>query len=76
MPANTAPMKIFGMTFIGIYIPVCLVEILGAALMSIGSTAYLDALNARGFGGLLAQVVSPWKVGGKVLLLILALSVL
>jgi len=74
MPANVSPWKIFAMTFAGLYIPICMVEILGAALTSISDTAYVNAYTDGGTGGLVAQVLSPWKGGGKFLLVILALS--
>jgi len=76
MPASTSSKKIFLMTFIGLYLPICLVEILGAALTSISDPAYIDALANGSTGGLVAQVLTPWKGGGKFLLVILALSVL
>jgi NCS1 nucleoside transporter family len=76
LPADTPPTKIFIMTFIGIYLPICLIEILGAALMSITKPEFTDAFASGGMGGLIAQTLSPWKGGGKFLLLILALSVL
>jgi purine-cytosine permease-like protein len=74
MPANTSPWKIFGMTFIGLYVPICLIEILGAALASIDDPAYINAYTDGGTGGLVAQVLQPWHGGGKFLLVILALS--
>lgn len=64
------------MTFIGLYLPVCFVELLGAALTSITDPAYTDALASASTGGLVAQVLSPWKGGGKFILVLLALSVL
>lgn len=62
------------MTFVGLYIPICMVEILGAALTSISDIAYVNAYADGGTGGLVAKVLSPWKGGGKFLLVILALS--
>ena len=76
MPADIPAKKIFLMTFVGLYIPICFVEILGAALTSISDPAYVDALANGGTGGLVAQVLSPWKGGGKFILLLIALSVL
>ncbi|KAF8974249.1 permease for cytosine/purines, uracil, thiamine, allantoin-domain-containing protein [Flammula alnicola] len=74
MPAKTSAWKIFGMTFIGLYLPICMVEILGAALTSISDPAYTAAYTDGGTGGLVAQVLKPWKGGGKFVLVILALS--
>ncbi|KAF8885076.1 cytosine-purine permease [Gymnopilus junonius] len=76
MPADIPAKKIFFMTFVGLYIPICFVEILGAALTSISDPAYVDAFANGGTGGLVAQVLSPWKGGGKFILLLIALSVL
>lgn len=43
--------------------------------MTITDPAYTDAFAADATGGLLAQVLSPWKGGGKFLLVVLAFSV-
>lgn len=64
------------MTFIGLYLPICFVELLGAALTSISDPAYIDALSSGSTGELVSQVLSPWKGGGKFILVLLALSVL
>jgi len=64
------------MTFIGLYIPACFTEILGAALTSISDPAYVSALANGSTAGLIAQVVTPWHGGGKVILVLLAGSVL
>lgn len=76
MPVETPSKKIFLMTFIGLYLPICSVEILGAALSSISKPEYTSALQNGGTGALVAQVLTPWKGGGKFVLVILALSVL
>lgn len=62
------------MTFVGLFIPICMVEILGAALSSISATDYVNAYADGETGGLVAQVLKPWAGGGKFLLVILALS--
>ncbi|KAF8990473.1 cytosine-purine permease [Cyathus striatus] len=74
IPANTPSVKVFTLTFIGLYLPICFIEILGAALMSITNPAYTTAFADGGIGSLLAQVLSPWKGGGKFVLVLLALS--
>ena len=74
LPANTPPIKVFLLTFFGLYIPICFVEILGAALMTITDSAYVDAFADGSAGGLISQVLSPWKGGGKFVLTLLALS--
>lgn len=43
--------------------------------MTITDPAYTDAFADGSTGGLLAQVLSPWKGGGKFLLVVLAFSV-
>ncbi|KDQ63006.1 hypothetical protein JAAARDRAFT_119103 [Jaapia argillacea MUCL 33604] len=75
LPVETSSTKVFVLTFFGLFIPICFVEILGAALMTITNPAYVDAFTNGGTGGLLSQVLSPWKGGGKFILVLLALSV-
>ncbi|EJD03007.1 uncharacterized protein FOMMEDRAFT_156365 [Fomitiporia mediterranea MF3/22] len=74
LPASISSTKVFVLTFFGIFIPTTLVEILGAVLMTISDPAYSTAFENGGTGGLLSQVLSPWKGGGKFLLTLLALS--
>jgi len=76
LPADTPPIKVFLLTFFGLFIPICFVEILGAALMTITNQDYVDAFTNGGTGGLLGQVLSPWKGGGKFVLFLLAFSVI
>lgn len=57
------------------WIPICFVEILGAALMTITDTAYVQAYSDGSTGGLVAQVLAPWGGFGKFLLVLLGLSV-
>lgn len=68
-------MRVFILTFFGLFIPITFVEILGAALMTITDPAYVDAFTNDSTGGLLSQVLSPWKGGGKFILVLLAFSV-
>ncbi|EIM79933.1 purine-cytosine permease [Stereum hirsutum FP-91666 SS1] len=75
LPVETSSYRVFILTFFGLWIPICFAEILGAALMTITDPAYTDAFAADATGGLLAQVLSPWKGGGKFLLVVLAFSV-
>lgn len=76
LPVNTPPMKVFLLTFFGLFIPITFVEILGAALMTITNEDYVDAFTNGQTGGLLSQVLSPWKGGGKFILFLLAFSVM
>ncbi|KAH9942946.1 purine-cytosine permease [Amylocystis lapponica] len=75
LPVNTSSTRVFILTFFGLYIPICFVEILGAALMTISDPAYADAINSGNTGSLVAQVLSPWHGGGKFILVLLAFSV-
>lgn len=75
LPADTPPMRVFLFTFIGLFIPICFVAILGAALMTITDPAYVAAFRGGSTGGLVAQVLSPWGHFGQFILVLLALSV-
>lgn len=76
LPADTPPIKVFLLTFFGLFIPITFVEILGASLMTIINEDYVKAFTNGGTGGLLSQVLSPWKGGGKFILFLLAFSVM
>jgi purine-cytosine permease-like protein len=76
LPVKTPPVKIFILTFFGLFIPITFVEIVGALLMTITKEEYTDAFTNGGTGGLLGQVLSPWKGGGKFILFLLAFSVM
>jgi len=76
LPPDTSAMRVFILTFFGLFIPITFVEILGAALMTITDPAYTEAFTNGGTGGLLAQVLSPWGGFGKFILVLLALSVI
>lgn len=43
--------------------------------MTITDPAYVDSFGSGSTGGLLSQVLSPWKGGGKFILVLLAFSV-
>ena len=73
-PSNLCP-KVFVLTFFGLFIPICFVEILSAAPMTITDPAYADAYTNGGTDGLVGQVLSPWGGFGKFLLVFLGLSV-
>lgn len=75
LPADTPPMRVFLLTFFGLFIPICFVQILGAALMTITDPAYILAYADGSTGGLIAQVLSPWGHFGQFVLVLLALSV-
>ncbi|KAJ6508498.1 permease for cytosine/purines, uracil, thiamine, allantoin-domain-containing protein [Mycena sanguinolenta] len=76
LPADTPSIKIFTLTFFGLFIPISFVEIVGALLMTITKPEYTDAFENGGTGALLGQILSPWKGGGKFILFLLAFSVI
>ncbi|KAJ7851334.1 permease for cytosine/purines, uracil, thiamine, allantoin-domain-containing protein [Mycena leptocephala] len=76
LPANTPAIKIFTLTFFGLFIPITFIETVGALLMTITKSEYTDAFANGGIGGLLGQALSPWKGGGKFILFLLAFSVI
>ncbi|KAG2116392.1 permease for cytosine/purines, uracil, thiamine, allantoin-domain-containing protein [Suillus clintonianus] len=76
LPVNTPPMRVFLLTFFSLFIPICFVEILGVALMTITDPAYVAAFGGGSTGGLVAQVLSPWGHFGQFILVLLALSVI
>jgi len=69
-------MRVFVLTFFGLFIPICFVEILGAALMTITDPTYVAAFSHGSTGGLIAQVLSPLGHFGQFILVMLALSVM
>ncbi|OCH95748.1 cytosine-purine permease [Obba rivulosa] len=75
LPADTSATRVFLLTFLGLFIPICFVEILGAALMTITNPDYVAAFGDGNTGNLLSKVLSPWHGGGKFILVLLALSV-
>lgn len=76
LPPTISRTRVFALTFLGLFLPITLVEILGAALMTIQSPAYPAAFSSGGTGALLAQTLSPLGGFGKFLLVLLALSVI
>ncbi|KAH7886412.1 permease for cytosine/purines, uracil, thiamine, allantoin-domain-containing protein [Phlebopus sp. FC_14] len=77
LPVDTPPLRVFVLTCLGLYIPICFTAILGACLVTITDPAYVAAFGEDGStGGLVAQVLAPWGGGGKFLLVLLALSVI
>ncbi|KAI0715106.1 cytosine-purine permease [Earliella scabrosa] len=75
LPVDTSSTKVFLLTFFGIWTPICFVEILGAALMTISNPAYTTAYADGSTAGLIAQVFAPWGGFGKFLMVLLGLSV-
>jgi NCS1 nucleoside transporter family len=70
-PENTSVSRVFWLTFLGVTIPCVLLEILGVVLTTIPAYA-----KANGGGDLVAAVANPLGIFGKLLLVLLALSVI
>ncbi|HLI90136.1 MAG TPA: cytosine permease [Ktedonobacteraceae bacterium] len=68
-PEQTPASRVFWLTFLGVTIPCVLLETLGMALTTVA------AYHGKGGGDLLAAVLSPLGGIGKILLVLLALSV-
>jgi NCS1 nucleoside transporter family len=68
--------KIFTLTTFSIFIPTAFVGILGIALgaAAVSDSAWLNAYNSLGNGGLLNAAFSAWHGGGKFLLVVLYIS--
>ncbi|KAE8404974.1 permease for cytosine/purines, uracil, thiamine, allantoin-domain-containing protein [Aspergillus pseudonomiae] len=76
MPINTSRARIFGATYIGIFIPSVLVQTLGAALFSgtVHNPEWKAAYASAGVGGLLKMALEPAGGFGKFLMVLAALS--
>ncbi|KAJ6088434.1 hypothetical protein N7486_009695 [Penicillium sp. IBT 16267x] len=76
MPHDTPRWKIFGATYVGIFVPSVLVQSLGAALYTgtVTSVAWKDACSASSIGGLLQMSLEPAGGFGKFLMVLAALS--
>jgi purine-cytosine permease-like protein len=76
MPVNTSRGKIFGATYIGIFVPSVLVQTLGAALYTgtLHNPEWKAAYTTAGVGGLLRMALEPAGGFGKFLMIIAALS--
>ncbi|KAJ4477121.1 permease for cytosine/purines, uracil, thiamine, allantoin-domain-containing protein [Lentinula lateritia] len=79
MPEDMSSVKIFFWTYLGLSVPLILVEILGAAAMSTFNqkTTWADAYAENSVGGLLgAGLAGPMGGFGSFLLIIMALSII
>lgn len=72
-PESTSAARVFWLTFLGVVVPCMLLETLGLGLTTV--TAFGKA-SSEGGGALLAAVLQPLGGMGKLLLLLLALSVI
>lgn len=73
-PENTPAARIFWLTFFGVFIPCVLLETLGLALVMVPAWQPVF-LNTGSVGSLLATVVSPLGGIGKLILALIALSI-
>lgn len=69
-PEETPASRVFWLTFLGVFIPCVVLEILGLALTTV------PALKGLLGGGLLAGAVKPLGILGTIILVLLALSVI
>ncbi|KAF9869599.1 NCS1 nucleoside transporter [Colletotrichum karsti] len=78
-PASTPRLRVFLVTFTGLFFTLCFTELLGAAVMtaSVQDPVFSEAYSASGIGGLLAAVLVPRLGGfGQFCLVVLALSII
>ncbi|KAM0789268.1 hypothetical protein ACM66B_000110 [Microbotryomycetes sp. NB124-2] len=73
-PADTSRAKIFAAVWIGTFVPICFINITGAALWSLTDPKYVAAREADGLGGILGAILEPAKQFGDILLVLLAFS--
>ena len=76
MPVDTPRWWIFGVTYVGVFVPSVLVQSLGAAMYTgtITSAGWKSAYHAAGVGGLLKVALEPAGGFGKFLMVLGALS--
>ncbi|MCE1163338.1 MAG: cytosine permease [Thiomonas sp.] len=72
-PEDTSAKRVFWLTFFGVIVPCILLESLGLGLTTV--TAFGKAAQSGG-GALLSEALQPLGAAGKLLLLLLALSVI
>lgn len=73
-PENTPATRVFWLTFLGVFIPCVLLETLGLALVMVPAWQPVF-LNTGSVGSLLATVVGPLGGIGKLILALIALSI-
>ncbi|EGG00647.1 uncharacterized protein MELLADRAFT_39584 [Melampsora larici-populina 98AG31] len=77
LPENTSSWKIFFAAFFGNLVPLVLIEILGAAMMTtlLKNPSWRDKYQSDGMGGLLSAGLSPLGGFGRFLTVLLGCSV-
>ncbi len=74
-PEQTPATRVFWLTFLGVFIPCVLLETLGLILVTAAVPAWQTAFTNGSVGGLLSSVVSPLGGIGKLILALIALSI-
>lgn len=76
MPSSVPKVKVFIYAYFGFFLPLCLLEILGAAFVntSFVNEAWAAGYATNGVGGLLAAVLEPAGRFGKFCMVVLAMS--
>ncbi|KAK8858730.1 hypothetical protein IAR55_002959 [Kwoniella newhampshirensis] len=73
LPADISGKKVFILTWFGLMVPLCFLEIMSAALMTV--PAYAAAFEEGDAGGVLSEIFAPWGGGGKFILVLLSFSI-
>lgn len=73
---DVSKVKVFTYAYLGFFLPLVLLEILGAAFVNSAFVIpeWTDGYNANGVGGLIATVLEPTGRFGKFCTVVLALS--
>jgi len=77
MPSNVSKVKVFTYAYLGFFLPLCLLEILGAALINTALVyqPWATGYDENGVSGLLAAALDPVGRFGKFCMVVLAMSV-
>jgi NCS1 nucleoside transporter family len=77
-PENTPDLKIFMLTFFGIWIPTTFVSTCGTLIANVAFNyePWREIYDKYGMGGLLNEAFKPWGGGGKFLLCLIFLSLI
>ncbi|KAF8522748.1 permease for cytosine/purines, uracil, thiamine, allantoin-domain-containing protein [Hysterangium stoloniferum] len=75
MAEDSSAVMIFALNYIGLNLPLILVECLGAGMATVTRQDWQDAFTSGGVGGLIGATLSPAKGFGKFCLVLTALSI-
>lgn len=75
MPPTVSRVKVFVYAYLGFFLPLCLLEIMGAAFINSAfvNEAWMDGYVANGASGLLAASLEPVGKFGKFCMVVLAI---